>query len=101
MMQNLFPEIGYCIVIPGSRIPKWPWHESMGASVSADFPPDGLDDSFLGIALCAVFALEEGKTIQRPGEICCNFECGEGLISISLSTGHSVKTESLRGITCG
>ena len=78
MVQNLFPEIGYSIVIPGSRIPKWPWHESMGASVSADLPPDGLDDSFLGIALCAVFALEEGKTIQRPGEICCNFECGEG-----------------------
>ena len=78
MVQNFFPEIGYSIVIPGSRIPSWPWHESMGASVSADLPPHGLDDKFLGIVLCAVFSLEEGNTIQRPGEICCNFECREG-----------------------
>ena len=78
-------------MIPGSRIPKWHWNdESMGPSVSADLPPHGLDDNFLGIALCAVFALEEGKTIQHPGEICCNFECREGpYFYHSISWAHS------------
>ncbi|XP_034676496.1 probable disease resistance protein At4g19530 [Vitis riparia] len=88
--QKLFPEIGYSIVIPGRGIPKWPWHENMGASVSATLPPHWLDNNFLGVALCAVFALEEGETIQRPGEIRCNFECREGpCFSHSITWTHS------------
>ncbi|XP_034674478.1 disease resistance protein RPV1-like, partial [Vitis riparia] len=88
--QKLFPEIGYSIVIPGSRIPKWRWHENMGASVSATLPPHWLDNNFSGVALCAVFALEEGETIQRPGEIRCNFECREGpYFSHSITWTHS------------
>ena len=90
MVQELFPEIGYSIVIPGSRIPKWRWHENMGASVSATLPPHWLDNNFSGVALCAVFALEEGETIQRPGEIRCNFECREGpYFSHSITWTHS------------
>ena len=90
MVQKLFPEIGYSFLIPGSRIPKWAWHENMGASVSATLPPDWLDDNLLGIALCGVFALEAGETIQRPGGICCNFECREGpYFSHSISWTHS------------
>ncbi|KAL6316808.1 hypothetical protein AAG906_021108 [Vitis piasezkii] len=88
--RKLFPEIGYSIVIPGSRIPKWRWHENMGASVSATLPPHWLDNNFLGVALCAVFALEEGETIQQPGEIHCNFECREGpYFSHSITWTHS------------
>ncbi|RVW88918.1 TMV resistance protein N [Vitis vinifera] len=88
--QKLFPEIGYSILIPGSRIPKWRWHENMGASVSATLPPHWLDNNFLGVALCAVFALEEGETIQQPGEIRCNFECREGpYFSHSITWTHS------------
>ena len=90
MVQELFPEIGYSIVIPGRGIPKWPWHENMGASVSATLPPHWLDNNFLGVALCAVFALEEGETIQQPGEIRCNFECREGpYFSHSITWTHS------------
>ncbi|XP_034677343.1 disease resistance protein RPV1-like isoform X2 [Vitis riparia] len=90
MVQKLFPEIGYSILIPGSRIPKWAWHENMGASVSATLPPDWLDYNLLGIALCGVFALEAGETIQRLGGICCNFECSEGpYFSHSISWTHS------------
>ncbi|RVW68287.1 Disease resistance-like protein DSC1 [Vitis vinifera] len=40
--RELFPEIGYSIVIPGRGIPKWRWHENMGASVSATCPHIGL-----------------------------------------------------------
>ncbi|KAL6316812.1 hypothetical protein AAG906_021112 [Vitis piasezkii] len=88
--SGTFPEIGYSIVIPGSRIPKWRWHENMGASVSATLPPHWLDNNFSGVALCAVFALEEGETIQRPGEIRCNFECREGpYFSHSITWTHS------------
>ena len=78
MVQNLYPEIGYSIVIPGSRTPKWPWRENMGTSVAINLPTNWLDNKFLGVALYAVFALEEGEINQRPGQINCEFECREG-----------------------
>ncbi|KAL6317014.1 hypothetical protein AAG906_026738 [Vitis piasezkii] len=88
--QKLFPEIGYSIVIPGRGIPKWPWHENMGASVSATLPPHWLDNNFLGVALCAVGLVRFAVILNA----------GKGLISVIPSLGHTVETELLRRITC-
>ncbi|KAL6316810.1 hypothetical protein AAG906_021110 [Vitis piasezkii] len=88
--QNFLPEIEYNIVLPGSTIPEWFQHPSIGSSVTIDLPPNWHNKDFLGFALCSVFSLEEDEIIQGPGLICCNFEFREGpYLSSSISWTHS------------
>ena len=89
-MQNFLPEIEYSIVLPGSTIPEWFQHPSIGSSVTIDLPPNWHNKDFLGFALCSVLSLEEDEIIQGPGLICCNFEFKEGpYLSSSISWTHS------------
>ncbi|KAL6316798.1 hypothetical protein AAG906_021098 [Vitis piasezkii] len=88
--QNFLPEIEYSIFLPGSTIPEWFQHPSIGSSVTIDLPPNWHNKDFLGFALCSVFSLEEDEIIQGPGLICCNFEFKEGpYLSSSISWTHS------------
>ncbi|KAL6316820.1 hypothetical protein AAG906_021120 [Vitis piasezkii] len=88
--QNFLPEIEYSIVLPGSTIPEWFQHPSIGSSVTIELPRNWHNEEFLGFALCCVFSLEEDEIIQGPGLICCNFEFKEGpYLSSSISWTHS------------
>ncbi|XP_034674452.1 disease resistance protein RPV1-like [Vitis riparia] len=89
--QNFLPEIEYSIVLPGSTIPEWFQHLSIGPSVTLELPPNWHNNDFLGFALCSVFSLEEDEIIQGPGhQIYCNFEFREGpYLSSSISWTHS------------
>ena len=44
------------MIIPGSVIPKWFIHQSIGAEVNMKKPSSHLCDSFMGIAVCIVFS---------------------------------------------
>ncbi|RVW64063.1 Toll/interleukin-1 receptor-like protein [Vitis vinifera] len=98
--QKLFPEIGYSILIPGSRIPKWRWHEYMGASVSATLPPHWLDNNFLGLLYVLCLHLRRAKLFSGLVRFAVILKAGKGLISVIPSLGHTVETELLRRITC-
>ncbi|KAJ9675853.1 hypothetical protein PVL29_024687 [Vitis rotundifolia] len=88
--QNFLPEIEYSIVLPGSTIPEWFQHPSIGSSVTIELPPNWHNKDFLGFALCSVFSLEEDEIIQGSGLICCNSEFREGpYLSSSISWTHS------------
>ncbi|XP_019073409.2 disease resistance protein RPV1-like [Vitis vinifera] len=88
--QNFLPEIEYSIVLPGSTIPEWFQHPSIGSSETIELPPNWHNKDFLGFALCSVFTLEEDEIIQGPGQICCNFKFREGpYLSSSISWTHS------------
>ncbi|KAJ9705766.1 hypothetical protein PVL29_003730 [Vitis rotundifolia] len=90
LRQNFLPEIEYSIVLPGSTIPEWFQHPSIGSSVTIELPPKWHNKDFLGFALCSVFSLEEDEIIQGSGLICCNFEFREGpYLSSSVSWTHS------------
>lgn len=45
----------YEIVMPGSEIPSWFSHQSLGSSVSVQLPRNWHDNKWMGYALCAVF----------------------------------------------
>ena len=45
----------YEIIIPGSVIPKWFSHQSIGAEVTITLPSSHLCDEWMGIAVCVVF----------------------------------------------
>ena len=49
------------VVIPGSEVPNWFRHQSVGASINLEVPSN-LFKQFRGIALCAVF----GPNQHRP-----------------------------------
>ncbi|XP_024163679.1 disease resistance protein RPP2B-like [Rosa chinensis] len=53
------------IVIPGSNIPKWFSHRSVGCSLSLELPPDWDSRRFLGFALCVVFELHEHHQVDE------------------------------------
>ena len=57
---------GIGVIIPGSEIPKWFRHQSMGASM--DFHEGPLD--FMGIAVCAIFVRRQHQPLhQSPSKI--------------------------------
>ncbi|KAM5551659.1 hypothetical protein ABKV19_026486 [Rosa sericea] len=53
------------IVIPGSNIPKWFSHRSVGCLLSVPLPADWNNSRFLGFALCAVFVLHEHHPVDE------------------------------------
>ena len=44
------------MIIPGSVIPKWFIHQSIGAEVNIKEPSSHLCDDWMGIAICVVFS---------------------------------------------
>ena len=44
----------YDTVVPGSSIPKWFTHQSMGDSITVELPPDCYNTKLIGMATCAV-----------------------------------------------
>ena len=44
------------MIIPGSVIPKWFIHQSIGAEVNIKEPSSHLCDEWMGIAICVVFS---------------------------------------------
>jgi hypothetical protein len=57
MFQGLspqFPDNIYDVVIPGSEIPEWFTHQSMGDEANIK-EPSNLCNEWMGIALCVVF----------------------------------------------
>ncbi|PRQ55829.1 putative leucine-rich repeat domain, L domain-containing protein [Rosa chinensis] len=53
------------IVIPGSNIPEWFSHQSVGCSLSVSLPVHWNNSRFLGFALCAVFVLHEHHPVDK------------------------------------
>ncbi|XP_040368554.1 TMV resistance protein N [Rosa chinensis] len=53
------------IVIPGSNIPEWFSHQSVGCSLSVSLPVHWNNSRFLGFALCAVFVLHEHHPVDE------------------------------------
>ncbi|KAM5551797.1 hypothetical protein ABKV19_026579 [Rosa sericea] len=53
------------IVIPGSNIPEWFSHRSVGRSVSVSLPAHWNNSRVLGFALCAVFVLHEQHRVEK------------------------------------
>ncbi|KAM5551841.1 hypothetical protein ABKV19_026612 [Rosa sericea] len=53
------------IVIPGSNIPEWFSHQSVGCSVSVSLPAHWNNSRVLGFALCAVFVLHEHHRVDE------------------------------------
>ncbi|KAM5549848.1 TMV resistance protein N-like [Rosa sericea] len=53
------------IAIPGSNIPEWFSHRSVGYSLSVELPPDWDSSRFMGFALCVVFVLHEHHQVDE------------------------------------
>ncbi|KAM5551801.1 hypothetical protein ABKV19_026582 [Rosa sericea] len=53
------------IVIPGSNIPEWFSHQSVGCSVSVSLPAHWNNSRVLGFSLCAVFVLHEHHQVDK------------------------------------
>ena len=43
------------IIIPGSLVPRWLTHQSMGNSISVPLPPNWCNSRWMGFTLCALF----------------------------------------------
>uniref|UniRef100_A0A2N9ITF1 ADP-ribosyl cyclase/cyclic ADP-ribose hydrolase n=1 Tax=Fagus sylvatica TaxID=28930 RepID=A0A2N9ITF1_FAGSY len=54
-----YPRHTYDIVIPGSEIPEWFSHQSLGDEVNIKEPYSHLCNELMGIAVCAVFCSKE------------------------------------------
>ncbi|KAM5551813.1 hypothetical protein ABKV19_026592 [Rosa sericea] len=53
------------VVIPGSNIPEWFRHQSVGCSVSVSLPAHWNNSRVSGFALCAVFVLHEHHPVDK------------------------------------
>ncbi|XP_050278851.1 TMV resistance protein N-like [Quercus robur] len=61
----------YDSIIPGSEIPKWFTHQSIGDEVSIQEPNSLLCNEWIGIAVCAVFCSHPHRQILKEGRLAC------------------------------
>nr|XP_023920217.1 TMV resistance protein N-like [Quercus suber] len=71
--DTLHYEKRYDIIIPGSEIPKWFSHQSMGAEVNAKEPYSHLCNEWMGIAVCVVFSPHPHHQIHNYNYLHCLF----------------------------
>ncbi|EEF30442.1 leucine-rich repeat-containing protein, putative [Ricinus communis] len=59
------PKPGFDIIIPGSEIPDWLSHQSLGdCSISIELPPVWCDSKWMGFALCAVYVIYQEPALN-------------------------------------
>ena len=83
------------VVIPGSEVPNWFRHQSVGASINLEVP-SYLFKQFRGIALCAVFGTPQHRPPNHPSyELCldCYFKVNGNYSSSGPFTRVSVESE--------
>ena len=64
------------VVFPGSEVPNWFRHQSVGASINLEVP-SSLDKQFRGIAFCAVFGPPQHRPPNLPSyelQLHCHFK---------------------------
>ncbi|KAJ9675881.1 hypothetical protein PVL29_024713 [Vitis rotundifolia] len=49
------PDNIFDAIVPGSSVPEWFIHQSMGSSVTVELPPHCYNTKLMGLAVCAVF----------------------------------------------
>ena len=83
------------VVFPGSEVPNWFRHQSVGASINLEVP-SSLDKQFRGIALCAVFGPPQHRPPNLPSYelyLDCRFKVNGNDLSGGLFTQVSGEFE--------
>ena len=77
------------LLIPGSEIPKWFSHQSVGASMNLQVPLEGCNNNnWEGIVVCTVFVLRQHNPFAKIFDLHCRFKSNGNVfeaISIGLS----------------
>ncbi|CAN6577569.1 unnamed protein product [Malus baccata var. baccata] len=82
------PFAGFSSAIPGSEIPTWFMHQSVGTSLSIEVRPHWCSSKFKGVAVSAFFGVCENATIRRVDlnstddpKIRCELDTNKGTMS--------------------
>ena len=71
VFQGHFLDNRFDIVIPGSEIPEWFRHQSIGNEVSIQEPYSLLCNEWMGIAVCVVFCSLPHHQIHKDRSLAC------------------------------
>ncbi|XP_050254552.1 disease resistance protein RPV1-like [Quercus robur] len=80
----------YAIIFPGSKIPKWFRHQSIGAEVNIKEPFSRLCNEWMGIAVCVVFCSHPHHQIPNGDSLSCWLVANGKKMSSAPNTGHIV-----------